>query len=75
MATSPSDRLRWLKRALWALLGLFVLMIALLAGSIAFDAWFGRSSTEFTNVLMDQVSVNRMSPSPATSGQTVRKKG
>ena len=50
MATSPSDRLRWLKRALWALLGLFVLMIALLAGSIAFDAWFGRSSTEFTNV-------------------------
>ena len=50
MATMPRGRLRWLKRVLWGGLGLSVLLIALLAGSIAYDAWFGRHSTEFTNV-------------------------
>ena len=50
MANTQTEKLRWLKRVLWGLLGLLVLMVALLAGSIAYDAWFGRSSTEFTNV-------------------------
>jgi carboxymethylenebutenolidase len=50
MSATQKDRLRWLKRVLWGLLGLLALLILLLAGAIAFDGWFGRSSTELTNV-------------------------
>lgn len=42
--------LRWLKRLVLAVVGFLLLVVLLFAGTILYDAAFGREATEYTNV-------------------------
>lgn len=42
--------MKWLKRLLWGVLGLIALLILTLASFIVFDALFGNTTDEYTNV-------------------------
>ena len=50
MSEPKRSRVSWLKRALFGLASLFVLLILVFVGSIVFDALFGETSTPLTNV-------------------------